>query len=712
MNVIKSGITALLIIFSAIAYANDNAETSFQNEDENDILYIEEYDSNIELGDRIPLLLIHGWNPESAGEPPAISMWNNIINSIKSNPELQANYKLYTISYWSNSISVQELGAALKEDMETIGLSNKRVVILTHSMGGLVSRSFMNEQTYSDGIFAGKKCGEAVRLLVTLGSPHHGSPIANGDARDAKASALMKILMDAIEQYAFNDLPSNKPSRSDLRWDNFDNLLDYTSYPDDANNWLSELNKNTDFDAKTICYIGNIEGSISTNTDMESVYKLGAYLTESIFNIKNDGIVPYKSAAFEGHEIMKSHFFDGYNHRDLYLGKSKDNYALMDSIQADIIGYKPLRFISEINSDTIKNDSTIDIKWSTSDDDSLIDIALSTNNGASFETFATVDAQLESFAWQVPNINADSCLLKIYRNNAEYEYDLSDQTFAIAGSPETENPANTITLLPCFEFSSSNDGSIVYRIEIQHNDSVIKLSSNTNTVCVPNNLEYELEPGTEYSVTAYELNNGDSISTVTTYITEATKPYSFDISEPNKGTTVDKEDVTIIWNRAVGASHYNIVVTNDSDTLLNLCELAKTDTIAVVNMGGWHRNDSIKIEIEAINKYGTTRCSSFFYNSYKTKFEELSRNNIDLTIYPNPASEDVYFNFDLTKESRIELAIHDLSGRKIEQILDEQCAVGSHQIKWNSKTRHLSQGIYIIKLKNGIQTISKKLLIK
>jgi hypothetical protein len=98
-------------------------------------------------------------------------------------------------------------------------------------MGGLVSRSFMNEYKYTSGKYIDKKCGENVRLLITLGTPHHGSPMANGPARDNEVDFMMKLTLSTVESMAFKDVKYNEVNRSDLRWDNYDNLLDYNKYP-------------------------------------------------------------------------------------------------------------------------------------------------------------------------------------------------------------------------------------------------------------------------------------------------------------------------------------------------------------------------------------------------------------------------------------------------------------------------------------------------
>lgn len=693
------------LLMTSIANAHPKNEIdsiSFQksfSKEKDDLLFIEEVDSNVPLDDKIPLLLVHGWNPDPNGEPTG-GLWVNIIKYIKNDLELSSNYKPYCVKYWSNTASVNELGRAFKIAMENANLHDKRVVIIAHSMGGLVSRSFMNEQIYTDGVFANKNCGDAVRALITLGTPHHGSPLANKEARDEKADFATKLLLQAVEKYAFNELSFDKPNRSDMLWDNFDNLFNYSTFSSEQNIWLSELNKKTNYDAKTTCYIGNINGEISMKTDTESVYKLGSYLIQKIFKFKNDGIVPYKSAAFEGHDIKKLCFFNNYNHQDMTAGKSADNYALFDSIKIDIQNYKPLRFISTFeNNSYLRSDSIVEIKWEASSDDSLISIAFSKDKGATFEKLATIQAKLGIYSWQVPYRNADSCLLKIYRENAQYENSLNGHYFSICTYPKLKNHVDEpLSILPCFEFESNAGDSTLYQIDIKKGDDYISYSSDSNKICIPNKITDELLPGTEYEITAWEHHKEKSYSTTLTYRTETTAPYSFSIINPQSGITVNQETVEISWNRSIGTDYYNVVVINKEDTLLSQYNLSAIDTFAIVNMQGWHRADSIKIKIEAVNKYGKSELKTFFYNDYKTTDTKYENEKTFLANYPNPCSNYTYISFFLKKNSLVSLAIYDMNGARIAQLLKNNwLSNGKHQIMWKLN-KQMKTGAYIIQL--------------
>ena len=66
------------------------------------------------------------------------------------------------------------------------GFGRKPIVIVAHSMGGVISRYLLRLSQLS-GPNAGHATADRVLRLITLGTPHHGSPMANGPAVADKA---------------------------------------------------------------------------------------------------------------------------------------------------------------------------------------------------------------------------------------------------------------------------------------------------------------------------------------------------------------------------------------------------------------------------------------------------------------------------------------------------------------------------------------------
>jgi len=126
------------------------------------------YDS-LPLQDRTPIVLVHGWQP----------LHNNVVNMIAHHPEYETwlKFRTYLINQHQNQFKVFQfrypsfkhintnggfLADAIRSDSE---LKNRDdIIIIGHSMGGLVAKSAMFEYDLNEQIYK----------LITLATPHHG----------------------------------------------------------------------------------------------------------------------------------------------------------------------------------------------------------------------------------------------------------------------------------------------------------------------------------------------------------------------------------------------------------------------------------------------------------------------------------------------------------------------------------------------------------
>lgn len=97
--------------------------------------------------------------------------------------------RFYSISLPRAFAPLDELAAAFAEDLREVlrRAPEPACVVIAHSMGGLVARRALEDPALAS----------RVELLVTLGSPHHGTPVARyvlgANARDMEpGSAFMK----------------------------------------------------------------------------------------------------------------------------------------------------------------------------------------------------------------------------------------------------------------------------------------------------------------------------------------------------------------------------------------------------------------------------------------------------------------------------------------------------------------------------------------
>lgn len=431
---------SLLYAFIITAKAQDN------------LLDIEDASPGISLEGRIPLLLIHGWNYDGKPAPPATGQWNNFLNYLLNDTELREFYKPYFVKYWSNSIPVNTIAGLLRDRIQQAGFHEKEIVIIAHSMGGLVSRSFMNEYKYTSGKNIDKKCGENVRLLITLGTPHHGSPMANGPARDNEVDFMMKLTLSTVESMAFKDVKYNEVNRSDLRWDNYDNLLDYNKYPGEKNDWLVNLNSNTIFDSKTICYSSTVTGVFKLpplNTVKEQ-YQVGAYILKESFDVENDGIVPIESSSFAGHTPKLVRFFEEHNHAEINTGV-EGSTELHDSIKLDLMNVAPpIITWPTVKNEFLKHSQYRNITWKCPSSIYQVNIWLSLDSGLTYNKIAdNFNAQNKSYNWFIPDTNSTRCLIKISDALNYNNFSVSENAFYIFHNKASfENPTSKAYFAP------------------------------------------------------------------------------------------------------------------------------------------------------------------------------------------------------------------------------------------------------------------------
>jgi pimeloyl-ACP methyl ester carboxylesterase len=275
------------------------------------------------VGTRVPLVLVHGLGGGPTG-------WDAFLHAYAANPSWRAVFKPYSYSYASSASDVladptaprtiSGLGAQFRDWLQlyydrpaaapSFGFGGKSVVVLAHSMGGLVARSMMQEYTFADG----HRGGERVLHLVSVGTPHQGTPMAD---------AFFSVGLTSIEE--FN--AGYAGFVADSAWTNFDALNLPSGH---CNGWLAALNNYAPatsaanlgrcgsapatplpgFYEKIIAYGARSLQQPDIDLGRVGVYKPGsstsllptfAYMASGLpVSYPNDSVVPLASAQFEG----------------------------------------------------------------------------------------------------------------------------------------------------------------------------------------------------------------------------------------------------------------------------------------------------------------------------------------------------------------------------------------------------------------------------
>lgn len=153
--------------------------------------------------DKIPLVLVHGLMSRPA-------TWENVINELGDDPEIQRHYQVYLFRYPSG-VPVIFSSERLRENLDTLratlardgaGRTSRNMVLIGHSMGGLVSKSQVQDSgnriwvnilgNTPQGLGLSKAEYEALRRYLEFNSnpnisrvifaatPHRGSNMADG----------------------------------------------------------------------------------------------------------------------------------------------------------------------------------------------------------------------------------------------------------------------------------------------------------------------------------------------------------------------------------------------------------------------------------------------------------------------------------------------------------------------------------------------------
>ena len=257
------------------------------------------------ISQRIPLVLMHGAKSDE-------HVWDRVVGLVNSSTILgqllRDKYKIYFFSYRSSAgdlqpadpKSLQGLGDVLGAEIARLGLERRPLEIVAHSQGGLVARSYLQQ-------YASRTGTDAVLRLITLGTMHHGTPLA-----DLGTDGCVRSFVGEVGEF---------PYLKDMWWDNFDGRIYYpgtlsgftcrpdTSSPHD-NDWLQCLNGDTGRCAGTLPggQFAKIYAVGAKGTDIDDpVLRTGADCLAGRLPLDcdanhypdNDGAVPQGSALFD-----------------------------------------------------------------------------------------------------------------------------------------------------------------------------------------------------------------------------------------------------------------------------------------------------------------------------------------------------------------------------------------------------------------------------
>jgi N-acetylneuraminic acid mutarotase len=133
------------------------------------------------------------------------------------------------------------------------------------------------------------------------------------------------------------------------------------------------------------------------------------------------------------------------------------------------------------------------------------------------------------------------------------------------------------------------------------------------------------------------------------------------------------------------------------------------------NFSGESRNETAYFSIgnKGYVGMGYGNITPFLYDFWEytpdsacaTGIEELTNDNLDFTISPNPAKDFIVINYPLTGKEKVEITVTDVAGKKV-----YQTKLQTTTLNFKLQTLNFPRGIYFVEVNNGKQKGVKKFL--
>ncbi|MCX7021608.1 MAG: T9SS type A sorting domain-containing protein, partial [bacterium] len=109
--------------------------------------------------------------------------------------------------------------------------------------------------------------------------------------------------------------------------------------------------------------------------------------------------------------------------------------------------------------------------------------------------------------------------------------------------------------------------------------------------------------------------------------------------------------------------------------------------------------------LEAVEEDGTV---SRFGPTETVTFPGAAR-EIDLAVYPSPASGSFTIDYTLPGDGRVSISLYDLSGRRIATVLDGEMTAGRHDFSYDASA--LPPGVYLVRLATDSGSLTRRVVV-
>ncbi|HEU5122056.1 MAG TPA: hypothetical protein VFT59_04370 [Candidatus Saccharimonadales bacterium] len=171
-------------------------------------------------GEKVPVLMVHGLNSNTTVWKSDGSSLEAVIGRVKDAVIVTPFDYEHHNNEWVTS---KQIGPALAEYIDCLAQNSLKsggkgkVIVLAHSMGGLATRYAANQTV------GGRKVADSLGLVITIGTPHAGSLLANlcnelakvnAKPGQCQGTAIPALKMGSKELAALPPFPPSVPVKS------------------------------------------------------------------------------------------------------------------------------------------------------------------------------------------------------------------------------------------------------------------------------------------------------------------------------------------------------------------------------------------------------------------------------------------------------------------------------------------------------------------
>jgi hypothetical protein len=91
-----------------------------------------------------------------------------------------------------------------------------------------------------------------------------------------------------------------------------------------------------------------------------------------------------------------------------------------------------------------------------------------------------------------------------------------------------------------------------------------------------------------------------------------------------------------------------------------------------------------------------------------TSIASFDFENSDISVYPNPFSNSITFEYELNQAAEVKIIIYNQLGNQVDVLMEKQYQ-GANKITW--KPAAIPEGIYYYKIMSGKQKTSGKVVL-